>query len=103
MAKHRASYSKEYKLEGHLTGSTPCPEHSIEIPPHDDEPKGLLLPNPEHDIWLTADRLLVGWLYNSMTPQVATQVMGHDEAKALSESIQEYFGMQSRSQKDHNR
>lgn len=71
--------------------------------PHDDEPKGLLLPNPEHDIWLTADRLLVGWFYNSMTPQVATQVMGHDEAKALSESIQEYFGMQSRSQKDHNR
>ncbi|CAK9315026.1 unnamed protein product [Citrullus colocynthis] len=33
LAKHRASYTKQYKLEGHLTGSTPCPEHSIEIPP----------------------------------------------------------------------
>lgn len=32
--------------------------------------------NPENGRWVTIDKLLVGWLYNSMTPKIATQVMG---------------------------
>lgn len=94
---------KSYKLEGHLPGKTHAPEHTIIIPPSEDEPDSLKIPNPEHDLWLAADQLLVGWLYNSMTPEIATQVMGHDEAKPLWDSIQEYFGIQSRSQEDYNR
>lgn len=61
---------KSYKFEGHLTGKSPYPEMSIVIPPSEEEPKGLLLPNPEHYIWLIANQLLVGWLNNSMTPEV---------------------------------
>lgn len=38
-----------------------------------------------------------------MTPEVAAQVMGHDEAKKLWDSVQEYYGVQSRSQEDYNR
>lgn len=69
----------------------------------EEEPLGLKIHNPEHDLWLAAEQLLVGWLYNSMTPETATQVMGHDEAKKLWDSIQEYYGIQSRSQEDYNR
>lgn len=94
---------KSYKLEGHLSGKIPAPEMTIVLPPSEDEPEGLKIPNPEYDIWLAADQLLVGWLYNSMTPEIATQVMGHDEAKKLWDSVQEYYGVQSRSQEDYNR
>lgn len=62
-----------------------------------------MLPNPEHNVWLAADQLLVGWLYNSMTPEVAAQLMGYDEAKLLWDAIQEYIGIQSRSQEDYYR
>lgn len=96
-------FLKSYKLEGHLTGKCPAPEMSIVIPPSEEEPKSLLIPNPEYDIWLTADQLLVGWLYNSMTAKIAAQVIGHDEAKLLWDSIQEYYGVQSRSQEDYYR
>lgn len=94
---------KSYKLEGHLSGKTPASEMTIIIPPSEDETSGFKIPNPEYDLWLVVDQLLVGWLYNSMTPEVATQVMGHDEAKPLWDSVQEYFGIQSRSQEDCNR
>lgn len=67
---------RSHKLEGHLTGKDECPKHSIIIPPSEDERKGLTLPNPEHDIWLAADQLLVGWLYNSMTAEVVSKVTG---------------------------
>lgn len=53
---------KSYKLEGHLTRSTPYPYHSIVIPPCEDEPKGLLLCNLEYDIWIVANQLLIGRL-----------------------------------------
>lgn len=72
-----AEYSSP-KLEGHFTGKDKCLEMSIIIPPSEDEPQGLLLPNPEYDIWIAAVKLLVGWLYNSMTVEMASQVTGHD-------------------------
>lgn len=80
---------RSYKLEGHLTRKTIKPEHTIVVPPSEEDPEGLMMPNPELDVWLMADQLLVGWLYNSMTPEVAAQVMGHDDAQTLWTSIQE--------------
>lgn len=42
-----------------------------------------MMSNLELDVWLMADQLLVGWLYNAMTPEVAAQVMRHDDAKCI--------------------
>lgn len=50
-----------------------------------------MLPNFEYDIRLAVNELLVGWLYNSMSPEIVAQVMGHDEAKALWDAIREYY------------
>lgn len=86
-----------------MTGKTPAPDMTIDIPPSEEELEGLVMPNPKYDVWAVADQHLVGWLYNSMAPEVAAQVMGHDEAKSLWDSIQEYFGIHSRSQEDYNR
>lgn len=92
---------RSYKLEGHLTGKDKCLEMSIIIPPSEDEPQGLLLPNPEYDIWIAADKLLVRWLYNSMTVEVASQVTGHDTANGLWEALQDFYGLEASSQQDY--
>lgn len=60
-----------HRLERHLIGKTVKPEHTIVAPPSEEEPKGLMMPNLDMDVWLMADQLLVGWLYNFMTPEVA--------------------------------
>lgn len=43
--------------------------------------------NPHYESWIANDQLLLGWLYNSMMPEVATQVMGRDTAKGVVECI----------------
>lgn len=50
--------------------------------------------NPQYESWLTIDQLLLNWLYNSMTPEIAIQVMGHENAKDLWATIQELFEVQ---------
>ncbi|KGN66686.1 hypothetical protein Csa_007135 [Cucumis sativus] len=48
--------------------------------------------NLEFEKWVTADLLLLGWLYNSITPEVAVQLLGFNNAKDLWEATQELFG-----------
>lgn len=43
--------------------------------------------NPKYEAWLVVDQLLLGWLYNSMTLEIATQVMGYEKPKDLLEAI----------------
>lgn len=98
---------KGYKLEGHLTGEKPCPEKFVTITSSagsngsiteegDDReqraPKQIAsssmsapaIINPLFEQWITTDLLLLGWLYNSMTPKVVVQLMGFTNAKDLS-------------------
>ncbi|KAA0060208.1 Integrase, catalytic core [Cucumis melo var. makuwa] len=56
--------------------------------------------NPKFDQWVTSDLLLLGWIYNSMTAEVAFQLMGFNTAKDLEEAIQDLFGVQSRGEED---
>ncbi|XP_038875135.1 uncharacterized protein LOC120067668 [Benincasa hispida] len=67
-----------YRLEGHLSD-----EQSL---------------NPLYEAWVTADQLLLGWLYNSMAPEVAVQLMGFENAKSLWDAIHSLFGVQSRAE-----
>lgn len=52
---------------------------------------------------MATDQLLLGWLYNSMIPEVAIQVMGYENAKDLWSAVQELFGIQSRAEEDYLR
>lgn len=51
--------------------------------------------NPPYETWMVTDQLLPDFLYNSMTSDVATQVMGYESAKDLWDAIQELFEIQS--------
>ncbi|XP_038887140.1 uncharacterized protein LOC120077331 [Benincasa hispida] len=59
--------------------------------------------NPQYEAWMVVDQLLLGWLYNSMTPEVTIQVMGCGCAKDLWTSIQQLFVLQSRVEEDYLR
>lgn len=57
--------------------------------------------NPAFESWVVVDQLILSWLYNSMTVEVAKQVMGHNNAKDLWMLILELFGVQSRAGEDY--
>lgn len=73
----------------------------IKIPPSEEELKGMIITDPEYDIWTVADQLLVGWLYNSMTTEVASQVTSCETTQELWEALQDYYGVQASSQQDY--
>ncbi|KAA0037646.1 uncharacterized protein E6C27_scaffold277G003090 [Cucumis melo var. makuwa] len=56
--------------------------------------------NPRHEQWVTSDLLLLGWIYNSMVPDVAFQLMEFNTTNDLWEAIQNLFGIQSRAEED---
>ncbi|KAA0041209.1 uncharacterized protein E6C27_scaffold128G001630 [Cucumis melo var. makuwa] len=39
--------------------------------------------NPAFKAWLVVYQHLLGWMYNSMTPEIATQLMGFEHSKDL--------------------
>lgn len=59
--------------------------------------------NPQYEAWIAVDQLLLGWLYNSMAPDVVVQLMGFENVKELWEAIEELFGVQSRAEEDYLR
>lgn len=97
---------RSYKLEGHLSGGNSCPPQFIQSTGADSTPSGAPVEegaistqsgvvgafasdittkvvNPLFESWIAVDQLLLGWLYNSMTPEVETQVMGYEKTQDL--------------------
>ncbi|XP_031745012.1 uncharacterized protein LOC116405217 [Cucumis sativus] len=93
---------KSYKLQGHLTEENQCPPKFIINPTCGASSRSTTTKtvNPKFDQWVTFDLLLLGWMYNSMTPEVALQLMGFNTAKDLWEAIQDLFGVQLRAEED---
>lgn len=103
------SILRSYKLEGHLLGTKPCPPRVIsqvtegngnngaatgveasssEVPTSGASSTTVEAAiNPLYEAWITTDQLLLIWLYNSMTSEIATQVMGFENAKDLWDAI----------------
>lgn len=104
---------KSYKLEGHLTGDKPCPEkyQQQKTATTEAESSGggssssttVKVVNPQYESWNAIDQLLLGWLYNSMAAEVATQVLGFENEKDLWGAVQELFGIQSQAEVDYFR
>ncbi|KAA0067279.1 uncharacterized protein E6C27_scaffold418G001000 [Cucumis melo var. makuwa] len=107
---------KSYKLNSHLFGESPCLPKIIMLTTQPNESivenagepsqetssssTAVVTVNPKYERWITTDLLLLGWLYNSMTPEVTIQLMGFTNAKDLWEATQDLFGIQSRAKED---
>lgn len=61
-------FIKGNRLEAHITGLTPVPPRMI-------SEGAAMIPNPVFIEWKDVDQLLVGWLRNNMTLEVATQLL----------------------------
>ncbi|KAL5546518.1 hypothetical protein UlMin_006205 [Ulmus minor] len=79
-----------YNLEGLILGTMPCPSATTTVVSTGGTTT--TLPNPEYELWMSKDQLVLGWLYNSIQPKVASRVMGHKTSMSLWEAIKNYFG-----------
>ncbi|KAI4305459.1 hypothetical protein L6164_028824 [Bauhinia variegata] len=79
-----------HKLDGYILGTKPCLEPSIS------NERGHQ-PNPIYEEWVSTDQLLLGWLFNSMTSDIATQLLHCETSQQLWEVAQSLVGAHTRS------
>ncbi|KAL2506579.1 Uncharacterized protein Adt_22200 [Abeliophyllum distichum] len=67
---------KGHNLEAFILGTKKCPPEFIgsQTITNDGE-RVEMLPNLEHIKWISTDQLLMGWLYSSMTPEIANGLL----------------------------
>lgn len=103
---------RSYKLEGYLTGEKPWSSRFIPKKTNGEEESSAATSsgaeteaeqqlNLAFDAWVAVNQLLLGWLYNYMSPEIATQVMGFQNSKDLWEAVQELVGIQSKAEIDY--
>ena len=80
------------KLDGYLLGTKECPQEFITTV-NSNKTK-----NPSFEEWVADDQMLLGWLLNSMTTNIVTQLMHCENSKQLWDAAQSLAGAQSRSQ-----
>lgn len=56
-----------------------------------------MVKNPKFGQWMSTDQLLMGWLYSSITPDIAMRVMGTTNSKELWTAIEESYRVHNRS------
>lgn len=78
------------KLDGYIFGTKECPEKFI-------TEGSTKKNNPAYEEWSTTDQQLLGWLFNSMTEEVATQLLHCETSKELWEDAQSLAGAHTRS------
>nr|KYP43069.1 hypothetical protein KK1_035512 [Cajanus cajan] len=81
---------KGHNLDGYLFGTTKCPPEFI----IDETGKKN---NPAFADWTSTDQLLLGWLINSMTQEVATQLLHCETSQQIWEDAQSLAGAHTRS------
>ncbi|KAK4273850.1 hypothetical protein QN277_017165 [Acacia crassicarpa] len=79
-----------HKLEGFLTGSKPCPSQFIVV-------DGKTTLNPSFEDWVAADQLVFGWILNTMTLEVSSQMTDVSTAAGLWAAAKEVAGAQTKS------
>ncbi|XP_021897982.1 uncharacterized protein LOC110814734 [Carica papaya] len=84
------------KLEGYFTGVKICPPEFNEKTVQDSETLQVTS-NPEYEDWYAQDQMLLGWLYNTIEPTVASELMGYDTSRKLWNATNELFGVKTRS------
>ncbi|KAK2447644.1 hypothetical protein QL285_006983 [Trifolium repens] len=80
------------KLDGYMLGTKSCPE---EFTTSSDSSKII---NPAFEEWQANDQRLLGWMLNSMTTEIATQLLHCETSKQLWDEAQSLAGAHTRSQ-----
>ncbi|CAJ2656533.1 unnamed protein product [Trifolium pratense] len=81
---------KGEKMYGYISGTSKCPEEFI-------TEGGKQKQNPAYEEWIANDQKILGWLLNSMTHDIATQLLHCDTSKELWDAAKSLAGAHSRS------
>ncbi|KAF1859044.1 hypothetical protein Lal_00000868 [Lupinus albus] len=79
------------RLDGYMLGKKECPEEFIIAA--DSTRKS----NPDFEDWQAYDQQILGWLMNSMTADIATQLLHCETSKQLWDEAQSLAGAHTRS------
>lgn len=89
---------KGHNLEGYLLGTKECPPEFIATQTTVRQGEAVeLIQNPEFLKWSSSDKLLMGWMYSSMTSDIAMKVMGCTSSNKLWTAVEESFGILNKS------
>lgn len=80
-------------LHGYLDGTAAAPLAMITQGTGD---KATSTPNPDYHVWWVQDQRVLSGLLSSMTPDVASQMIGRTTSQAVWSAVNEMFGAQSR-------
>lgn len=86
-----------HNLEGYISGTNERPQEftASQVTEESGTSVGIIR-NPEYNQSVSTDQLLMGWLYSSMTLDIAMRVMGATNSKELWTAIKESFGIQNK-------
>ncbi|EEF34440.1 conserved hypothetical protein [Ricinus communis] len=71
-------------MEGHIIGARKCPPEFITSLNNDEE---LVIDKLEYEDWTIRDQTLLGWLYNYIEPDVASEFVGYETSKDCEKSV----------------
>jgi hypothetical protein len=80
---------------GFLDGSEKEPAKKMTVA--DADGKEQSVPNPDYTTWMARDQAVLGFLSNSLSPEVLGQVASHISAAPMWAAIEAMFVAQSRS------
>lgn len=87
-----------HNLEGYILGTKKCPQEFTGTQVSGEAGTRIeIIKNPEYCQWMSTDQLLMGWLYSSITSDIAMRVMGAAKSSGLWTAIEESYGVQNRS------
>lgn len=73
------------RLEDFIFGSNPCPPATVTTTSGSE-------PNPKFEEWIVTDQLLLGWLYNLISVDIAIQLINCKKNRELWCNIEEMAG-----------
>lgn len=94
-----------HRLEGYLNGQKECPPEVLCVDRVDTNGASFTETqrNPEFEVWIVNDQLLMGWLYGSMSETIASEVMGCRSAHTLWTALEELYRAHSKANMDELR
>lgn len=87
-----------HNLEGYLLGIKQCPQEFIATQTTFNGGEAVeTTQNLEYNKWISTDQLLMGWLYSSMTPEIAMRVMKCTSSNILWTTVEKSYGILNKS------
>lgn len=87
---------KGQRLDGFVLGTKKQPAEKISSTVEEVTTTSL---NPEYETWCTMDQALLGWLYGSMIPTVAAEIINFSTTSEVWKALEDLFGSTNKARK----